>query len=70
MSRVFLAWRVGASSDRLEKQACALGRCNVKPQETPFQERGWAQGGLGASGRHREDSQVAGYLELGWRSLT
>lgn len=47
MSRVFLAWRVGASGGRLEKGACSLGRWNVKPQETLFQERAWAQGRLG-----------------------
>lgn len=30
----------------------------MKPQETPFQERGWAQGGLGASGRHRKTARL------------
>lgn len=41
---VFLAWRVGKSSGRLEKGDCALRRRNMKPQETLFQEGGWAQG--------------------------
>lgn len=51
------------------KRACTLGRCNVKPQGNSISGEELGSGGLGASG-DTEESQVAGYLELGWRSHT